>query len=71
MTSRFGLLAAASSGVCDTSEYSWDVPYAILWVTMAPAGVGWHNWIIASCAGSSIGKKTMKHRRKDPCGDSA
>ncbi|MPN23683.1 p-aminobenzoyl-glutamate hydrolase subunit B [bioreactor metagenome] len=53
-----------SSGVCDTSEYSWDIPYAILWVTMAPAGVGWHNWIIASCAGSSIGKKAMNTAAK-------
>ncbi|HWQ50248.1 MAG TPA: amidohydrolase [Terriglobales bacterium] len=53
-----------SSGVCDTSEYSWDVPYVILWVTMAPAGVGWHNWIVASCAGSPIGKKAMNTAAK-------
>lgn len=47
------------SVLCDTSEYSWFAPYATAWVTLAPQGIGWHNWIVASCAGSSIGKKTM------------
>lgn len=47
------------SALCDTSEYSWHAPYATAWITIAPAGVGWHNWIITSCAGSSIGKKAM------------
>jgi aminobenzoyl-glutamate utilization protein B len=55
---------SGSSGVADTSEYSWYVPYAILWITLAPAGVGWHNWIVTSCAGSSIGKKTMNTAAK-------
>jgi len=55
---------SGSSGVADTSEYSWHVPYAILWITMAPAGVGWHNWIVTSCAGGSIGKKTMNTAAK-------
>ena len=27
---------------------------------MAPPGVGWHNWVVTSCAGSSIGKKTLE-----------
>ncbi|HWQ50249.1 MAG TPA: amidohydrolase [Terriglobales bacterium] len=53
-----------SSVLCDTSEYSWFVPYATVWVTMAPAGVGWHNWIVASCAGSPLGKKAMKTAAK-------
>ncbi len=48
------------SALCDTSEYSWVTPYATTWITMAPPGVGWHNWIVTSCAGSSIGKKTME-----------
>lgn len=53
-----------SSVLCDTSEFSWHVPYATAWITMAPAGVGWHNWVITSCAGSSIGKKTMNKASK-------
>ena len=47
------------SALCDTSEYSWFTPYATTWITLAPPGVGWHNWIVTSCAGSSIGKKTL------------
>ena len=46
--------------LCDTSEYSWFAPYATAWIAMAPGGVGWHNWVIASCAGSSVGKKALK-----------
>jgi aminobenzoyl-glutamate utilization protein B len=53
-----------SSVLCDTSEYSWFVPYVTLWVTMAPAGLGWHNWVVASCAGSPVGKKAMKTAAK-------
>jgi len=44
--------------ICDTSEFSWNAPYATFWVTMGPAG-GWHNWMITACAGNSIGKKTL------------
>lgn len=47
------------SALCDTSEYSWHAPYATTWITMAPANVGWHNWLVVACAGSSIGKKAM------------
>jgi len=47
------------SGVCDTSEYSWFTPYATAWITLAPPGIGWHNWVVTSCAGSSIGRKTL------------
>ena len=53
-----------SSVLCDTSEYSWFGPYVTLWVTMAPAGLGWHNWIVNSCAGSPLGKKAMKTAAK-------
>jgi len=48
------------SALCDTSEYSWFIPYATAWIAMAPAGVGWHNWIVASCAGCGPGKKALK-----------
>jgi aminobenzoyl-glutamate utilization protein B len=48
------------SALSDTSEYSWLTPYATAWIALAPPGVGWHNWIVTSCAGSSIGKKTME-----------
>ena len=44
--------------LCDTSEFSWHAPYATFWMTAAPSGA-WHNWKVASCAGSSIGWKTM------------
>lgn len=45
--------------LCDTSEFSWNAPYATFWMTAAPNGA-WHNWKVASCVGSSIGMKTMK-----------
>lgn len=48
-----------STVLCDTSEYSWFAPYATIWLTMAPVGVGWHNWLVVSCAGGSIGKKAL------------
>jgi aminobenzoyl-glutamate utilization protein B len=44
--------------ICDTSEFSWNAPYATFWLSMGPAG-GWHNWMVTACAGNSIGKKTM------------
>ena len=48
------------TGVCDTSEYSWFTPYATTWIALAPPNVGWHHWVVTSCAGSSIGKKTLE-----------
>ena len=45
--------------ICDTSEFSWNAPYATFWLTLTPRESGWHNWIVTTCAGSSIGKKTM------------
>ncbi|HQK54862.1 MAG TPA: hypothetical protein PLA73_11555, partial [Sedimentibacter sp.] len=44
--------------ICDTSEFSWNAPYATFWVAMGP-DKGWHNWMVTACAGNSIGKKTM------------
>jgi amidohydrolase len=49
--------------LCDTSEFSWNAPYATFWMTIAPEG-GWHNWKVASCAGSSIGMKTLRQAAK-------
>ncbi|SEW44517.1 amidohydrolase [[Clostridium] fimetarium] len=44
--------------LCDTSEFSWNAPYATFWMTAAPEG-GWHNWKVTSSVGSSIGMKSM------------
>lgn len=54
------LMEFGTSGtvLCDTSEFSWNAPYATFWMTAAPEG-GWHNWKVASCVGSSIGDKTL------------
>ena len=49
--------------LCDTSEFSWNAPYATFWMTLAPEG-GWHNWKVTSCAGSSIGMKTLRQAGK-------
>jgi aminobenzoyl-glutamate utilization protein B len=45
--------------VCDTSEYSWNAPYASLWVAMGPENAGWHHWGVALCASGSMGRKSM------------
>ncbi len=45
--------------VCDTSEYSWNAPYATLWVAMGPENTGWHHWGVTACAIESIGQKSM------------
>lgn len=49
--------------LCDTSEFSWNAPYATFWMTAAPDGA-WHNWKVVSCVGSSIGMRTMVHAAK-------
>ena len=48
-----------SMSVTDSSEYSWFAPMELALVEMAPAQAGWHNWMVARCAGSSMGKKAM------------
>ncbi len=53
----------SGTALCDTSEFSWNAPYATFWMTMAPAE-GWHNWMVTACAGSSIGKKAMDQASK-------
>ncbi len=54
---------SSGTALCDTSEFSWNAPYATFWMTMAPAG-GWHNWMITACSKSSIGKKAMDNASK-------
>lgn len=49
----------SGTALCDTSEYSWCAPYATFWLAIAPAG-GWHNWMVTSMAGSSVGLKAME-----------
>ena len=44
--------------ICDTSEFSWNAPYATFWLAMGPTS-GWHNWMVTACAGNSIGRKTL------------
>lgn len=48
-----------SMSVTDSSEYSWFAPMELALVELAPAGVGWHNWVVARCAAGSMGKKAM------------
>lgn len=47
------------TGLCDTSEFSWNAPYTAPWICMAPQGIGWHNWAITKCAGDTMGKKAL------------
>jgi aminobenzoyl-glutamate utilization protein B len=49
----------SASLVTDNSEYSWFAPFAMIWVTLAPAGIGWHNWQVTAVSGTSIAKKAM------------
>jgi len=48
-----------ASAVSDNSEYSWFAPFAMLWVTGGPAGIGWHNWQVVASARTTIAKKAM------------
>ncbi|HWQ78959.1 MAG TPA: amidohydrolase [Anaerovoracaceae bacterium] len=48
-----------NGAVQDTSEYSWFAPYGLLRLTMGPANLGWHNWVVTACAGSSVAHKTL------------
>jgi len=53
----------SGTALCDTSEFSWNAPYATFWMAIAPAG-GWHNWMVTTCARGSIGKKAMDNASK-------
>lgn len=45
--------------LCDTSEYSWNAPYASPWIAMGMQNSGWHHWAVARCAGDTMGQKSM------------
>ena len=47
------------TALCDTSEYSWNAPYASPWIAMGPENAGWHHWGVVYCAGNSMGEKSM------------
>jgi aminobenzoyl-glutamate utilization protein B len=47
-----------SSAVSDNSEFTWFAPFAMVWLTSGPCGIGWHNWQIAALA-YEVGKKPM------------
>ena len=52
-------LSSGAGGVSDNSEYTWFAPFAMLGVTSCPKDVGWHNWQVTACCGSTIGKKAL------------
>lgn len=45
--------------VCDTSEFSWNAPYASPWIAMGMENCGWHHWGVARCAADTMGQKSM------------
>lgn len=45
--------------LCDTSEYSWNAPYASPWIAMGMEDCGWHHWGVTRCAGDTMGQKSM------------
>ena len=47
-----------SSAVSDNSEYTWFAPFAMVWLTSGPCGIGWHNWQIVASA-YEVGRKPM------------
>lgn len=52
-------LSGGACAVSDNSEYSWFAPFGMLGVTSCPECVGWHNWQVAACCGSTIGEKAL------------
>lgn len=45
--------------LCDTSEFSWNAPYASAWVAMGMAECGWHHWGVVRCAADTTGRKSL------------
>lgn len=45
--------------VCDTSEFSWNAPYASAWIAMGMENCGWHNWGVVRCASGAMGRKSL------------
>jgi aminobenzoyl-glutamate utilization protein B len=53
----------ADAPVTDVSEYSWLAPLACIWMSVLP-GPALHHWVVASAAGSDIGKQAVHHSAK-------
>ena len=45
--------------LCDTSEFSWNAPYASPWIAMGMQGCGWHHWGVVRSAADTMGQKSM------------
>jgi len=45
--------------LCDTSEFSWNAPYASPWIAMGVQDCGWHHWGVTRCAGDTMGQKSL------------
>jgi aminobenzoyl-glutamate utilization protein B len=45
--------------LCDTSEFSWNAPYAAPWIAMGMSDCSWHHWGVARCAVDTMGQKSM------------
>ena len=50
-------------GLTDSSEYSWNAPFAIAQVALGP-GLAWHNWMVTACAGNTHGEKAIDKAAK-------
>jgi aminobenzoyl-glutamate utilization protein B len=52
-------LGPGSTGVSDNSEFSWFAPFVMGWLSCAPPGVSWHNWLVNASCRTGIGQKGM------------
>jgi len=59
MTEQMMPFGGGFSVVCDTSEYSWNAPYATAWICMAPENIGWHNWGVTLSSAGTSGRKAL------------
>ncbi len=59
LNSSISPLNGGAHAVSDNSEFSWFAPISTLWLTIAPTGIGWHNWQVVCLAGSETGKKAI------------
>jgi len=58
--------------VTDSSEYSWFAPIGFLNIQISPSvDCGWHNWVVASLGGSSVGEKVATVMAKTLAGCAA
>jgi aminobenzoyl-glutamate utilization protein B len=52
-------LGPGATGVSDNSEFSWFAPFVMGWISCAPPGVSWHNWLVNASCRTGIGQKGM------------